>query len=219
MWVPQGFAYLPKAWRLPLPLAGTLLPLRKGKSCPPLLGITAQLCGCTRLTHDRNVRNSFCFWSNTCKIWVSLKVTWKWESFWSLWNPFLNQTLDLKCQVTWELLMNDKCVFFFFLRFYDLISSFLSGCVHPALLHLHFLWLHILFSGSLVCMTPKYSFSAAECVSLAFPKEMHFSDRLHLHLPKLSPCQGQLCNTTTNNSESCSDLPFTWREMRTVHFV
>lgn len=114
MWVPQGFAYLPKAWRLPLPLAGTPLPLRKGKSCPPLLGITAQLCGCTRLTHDRNVRNSFCFWSNTCKIWVSLKVTWKWESFWSLWNPFLNQTLDLKCQVTWELLMNDKCVFFFF---------------------------------------------------------------------------------------------------------
>lgn len=52
-----------------------------------------------------------------------------------------------------------------------------------------------------------------------FSKEMHSSDRLHLHPLKLSPCQGQFWNTTTNKSGSCSDLPFTWREMRTVHFV
>lgn len=148
-------------------------------------------------------------------------MTWKWESFWSLWNPSLDQTTDLRCQVSWELLMNDKCGFSSFLRYYDLVSFFLSGCVHPTLLHLHSLWLQVLFSGSLACMTPKYSFPlpAAEGVNLAFPKEMHSSDRFYPHPLKLSPCQGQLCNTSTNNSGSCSDLPFTWREMRTVHFV
>lgn len=103
-------------------------------------------------------------------------MRWKWKPFCSLWNPSLNQTLDLRCQVTWELLMNDKCGFSSFLRFYDLVSFFLMRCVHPALLHLHSLWLHVLFSGNLVNMTPKYSLPASEYISLAFPKEMHSSE-------------------------------------------
>ena len=114
--------------------------------------------------------------------------------------------------------MNRKCGFSSFLSFYDLVSPFHSGWVHPAMLHLHSPWLHVLFPGSLLCVTPFLYSSSCWQHKPGFSQRNAFLRQASASSARAVTMSGQLCHTATNNSGSGSALLFAWREMQSSPF-